>query len=189
MEYKFKIKTIEQIKEEILKENNQKIEFIEDIKISLPELYKEIIIKYENIHISSSCEIYSYNTALDITKKSNLDIEEKSIKYWFFGEDYSEGYWVINKNGKISYKDCERFSDGKIYNIKNIIDLNINFEQWLQFAYLDFENEKALEKIFDSGFDEIILEAMEKETINEYLNLLKELSIELYEFRKGTYIG
>jgi len=46
-----------------------------------------------------------------------------------------------------------------------------------------------LEKIFDSGFDEIILESMEKDTINKYLNSLKEISIELYEFRKGTYIG
>ena len=189
MEYNFKIKTIKQIKEEILKENSLKMEFIEDIKFSLPELYKEIIIKNKNINISSSCEIYSFNIALDITEKSNFEIEEKSIKYWFFGEDYSDGYWVIDKNGKIYYKDCEYISDGKIYNLKNIIDLNINFEQWLQFAYLDFENEKALEKIFDSGFDEIILESMEKDTINKYLNLLKEISIELYEFRKGTYIG
>ena len=57
----------------------------------------------------------------------------------------------------------------------------MDFEQWLIFAYIEKETDKELEKISDSGYDEVIYEPLVKEVTEKYLELVKIFSNELYD--------
>ncbi|MCL2212064.1 MAG: hypothetical protein FWB95_09105 [Treponema sp.] len=191
MEYNFKIKPIEEIKIELYKGKAQITDFSFSIDFPFSGLYKEIVTKINPINISSNCELYNSTYSTDITE-IYYDVDWVKDEYitmikdhWFIGEANSTDYWIMDKNEKVYYWNSSGYQ--KKYTLENIIYLNINFSQWLQYAYLDKDNEEALERIFDSGYDEIILKSMEKETKNNYLNLLKEISIELYKFRKEHF--
>ena len=93
--------------------------------------------------------------------------DKENIKnYWFIGQNGQGDYWIMDKNGKIYFYDHD---NGEI-DIEKIIDLNIDFGKWLQFAYLN----KELDKIYyDNKYNKDIGE--------KYMEKLKEISKELYE--------
>jgi len=181
-----RIKTIEEIKDIINRENeeNAQIMVIPDkIDFPFPELYKEIVTKYSKLRISPFCDLYGLLKSIDITNKfynENWNKEEKDkIKsYWFIGDGYSYDYWLIDKKGNIYYWKTEW---KKQYELENIINIKMDFEQWLIFAYIEKETDKELEKISDSGYDEVIYEPLVKEVTEKYLELVKIFSNELYD--------
>ena len=161
-----RIRTIEEIKDIIYRENAKIMDFPVISDFIFPELYKEIVILNNTIDISTNCSLFNIIEALEITdfyKKNNklLNI------YWIIGNNIFD-YWVMDKNGKIYYW-------GK--NEKDVIDVNINFEQWLQFAYLDNDNDEntdSYESLYEGDYDQ--------KKFTEYINKLKEISKELSEF-------
>jgi hypothetical protein len=92
--------------------------------------------------------------------------DEEIKKYWFIGQNGQGDYWIMDINNKIYFYDHNLEEIGK----HNFIDLNIDFGQWLQFAYLN----KELDKIYDEN-------KYNKTIGKEYFKKLKELSKELME--------
>ena len=191
------IKTIEQIKLEIHKENRENtmlMQFPESINFPLNELYKEIVTGYNIIYVfSNHCGLLSLDNAINVTKKYHEIIAENSFtetikNFWFFGHWTDDDYWIIDKKGKIYYWEYDFNYNQMIYTQKytvdNIVDVKINFEQWLQFAFLDKENDKIMDEYGsygidnDEGFDDIMI---------EYCKKLKEMSKELSELRWKMY--
>jgi len=188
------LKTIEQIKDEIFGENKEAAQttpFHETIDFTFSELYKEIVTNINPTNISSRCELYNSTYSTDITEIF-YDVDwikneyKKKIKdYWFIGEDNSSDYWIMDKNGKIFYWESGGYK--KKYTLENIMDVNINFQQWLQFAYIDKDIEEILENLFDSGMDEANYALLENEFKEKYKNKVQEISKELYELIKSRY--
>jgi len=188
----FTIKSIEQIKEEIQKENKENIpvkDFQNEIIFPFPELYKEIVIKYNCENIPSYLcyfELYDISRSVAVTKKfynsewCNNEYKDLIKNYWFIGEHSYYEYWIIDKKGKIySWKDNINANE-KILN--NIIDLNLDFEKWLQFAYLYNDSEKIIDNMYNNGMDGDYYKDDEKKIKEKYYKYLKELSRELYKF-------
>ena len=80
--------------------------------------------------------------SVNVTKEfSNLSYWNKDIKnekindYWFIGANGQGDFWLMDNKNKILFFDHnnEEISE------ENLIDLNINFEKWLQFAFLNKE--------------------------------------------------
>jgi hypothetical protein len=191
----FEIKTIEKLKEEIHKGNKEiipKEDFPEKIDFSFPKLYKEIVTKYDCENIPPYLcyfELYNSSRSVDVNNKFhnsewfNNEYKDKIKEYWFIGEHSYYEYWIMDKNGKIySWKDNIN-ADKKILN--NIIDLNINFEKWLQFAYLYNDSEKIIDDMYNNGMDGVYYKDDEKEIKEKYYKYLQELSKELYNFVLG----
>ena len=159
----YSIKTIEEIKAELFKEKSQIKDFPVSIDFPFPELYKEIVTKISTVNISTKCELYSFSEAKETTEKyggTNNTIKD----FWFIGE-VGFDYWVLDKKSKIHYWERPK---------EETIDVNINFGQWLQFAYLDKENdivEKRLENFDEAAY-------LQGEYI-EYIAKLNEVSMEL----------
>jgi hypothetical protein len=192
-----KIRTIEQIKEEIHKENkeNAKIKYFpESINFPFNELYKEIVTNYNIIYIfSNHCHLLSLDRAISVTKEYHEIIGENNFNeiiknYWFFGTWTDDDYWIMDKKGKIYYWEYD-FNYNKNeytqkYSLENMVDVNINFGQWLQFAFLDKDNDKKMDEYGsygfdnDEGFDEIMI---------DYCKKLNEISKELSELRWKMY--
>jgi hypothetical protein len=159
----FAVKSVEEIKNEITKDCTREINFPESASFPFHELYKEIVTKIKTLEISSECILYNSVDAAKMTKSySNVDTD--SIKnYWFIGQTVQGDYWIMDTNGKVYFYDHTSEETG----IGKIIDLNITFGKWLQYAYLNKE------------FDKIC---------NEYREKLKEISGELmknYPFEIG----
>jgi len=181
-----RIKTIEEIKDIINRENdgNAQIMVIPDkIDFPFPELYKEIVTKYSKLDISPFCGLFSLLKSIDITnniynKNWNMEEKEKIKNYWFIGDGYSYDYWIIDKMGNMNYWKTEY---KKQYELEKIINIKMDFEQWLKFAYIDKETGKELEKVSDSGYDEVIYEPLCNEIKDNYLEMVKIFSNELYD--------
>jgi hypothetical protein len=119
---------------------------------------------------------------MDVTKKWynrewNNEDEETIKNYWFFAGDY----WLMDKKGNVYYKDCEYNFDSEKFDLKNIIDVNINFEKWLQFAYIDKEKDKILENVYIDDLDNANYEPYEEDALNRYTKKVQEISKKLYE--------
>jgi len=166
-----RIRTIEEIKDIIYRENAKIMDFPVISDFTFPELYKEIVMINNTIDISTNCLLYNI-----IESKEKTEMYQKINKiiknYWFIGEAGFD-YWVMDKKGKIYYWERPK---------EETIDVNINFEQWLKFAYLDKDNDKILKKY--EGFDPIVYEQGDK---IEYNNKINEISKELGKFILELY--
>ena len=169
----FSIKPIEEIKAEIIRNNIQIMNFSKQISFPFNELYKEIVTKIKTINISSECILYNSVEATNMTKAYSEDdywsknVDKNNIKnYWFIGQNGQGDYWIMDIYGKIYFYD----HDNEEIDIEKVINLNIDFGKWLQYAYLN----KELDKIYDDNkYDENIGK--------EYMEKLREISEELYE--------
>jgi hypothetical protein len=94
----------------------------------------------------------------------------------------------MDKKGKIYYWEYDFNYNKNVYtqkySLENMVDININFGQWLQFAFLDKDNDKKMDEYGsygfdnDKGFDEIMM---------DYCKKLNEISKELSELRWNMY--
>ena len=167
----YSIKSIEEIMAEFHKEMAQITDISVSINFPFSENYKEIVTKIKTVSISTKCKLYSFAEAKEITEKysgTNNTIKD----FWFIGKRGFD-YWVMDKKGKIHFWEIPE---------DKTIDVNINFLQWLQFAYLDKENdivEKQLESIDEAAY-------LQGEYI-EYIAKINEISKELKEFIYELY--
>ena len=169
----FVIESIEKIKNQLIDEKMQKINFPKLVNFIFDELYKEIVTKIKTIKISSECVLYnsveSYNTTEEFSDRDywNKNISEDEIKnYWIIGENGQGDYWIMDSANKIHFYDHDLGEMCK----ENFTELNINFTQWLQFAYLNKELDK---KITENEYTEKI--GM------EYMEKIKEIDKKLFE--------
>ncbi|MDR0434122.1 MAG: SMI1/KNR4 family protein [Gracilibacteraceae bacterium] len=172
----FRIKSIEEIKKELFGANAQVMNFPKAINFPFDELYKEIVTKIKTTEISSECILYNSVYSANMTKayadedywsKNTVNAAEDAVRnYWFIGQNGQGDYWIMDINGKIYFYD----HDNEEIDVEKIINLNIDFGKWLQYAYLN----KELDEIyFGNKYNETIGE--------EYKKKLKEISKELFE--------
>jgi hypothetical protein len=169
----FAIKSLEKIKKEIIGERTQATNFPKSADFPFDELYREIVTRIETAEISSECILYDSVESANTTKAySDEDYwsentDKSNIKnYWFIGQNGQGDYWIMDVNGKICFYD---HSNGAI-DLDKMINLNIDFGKWLQYAYLNRE----LDNIYFEG-------RHTKEIGKAYKEMLKELSEELFE--------
>jgi hypothetical protein len=169
----FTIKSLEEIKKEIIWENIQTVNFPKSINFPFGGLYKEIVAKIKTTEISSECILYDSVDSVNMTKAySDEDYWSKNIdkdgikNYWFIGQNGQGDYWIMDINGKIYFYD----HNNEEIDVEKIINLNIDFGKWLQYAYLN----KELDKIY---FENMYTEEIGK----EYKEGLKKISTELFE--------
>jgi hypothetical protein len=187
----FSIKSIEEIKKEIFADNREYMEIIsipESISFPFHEMYKEIVTKHKTLFISSECILYDFFEAENMTKKyfnyCNKNVGKNGIKnYWFMGENVGLDFWIMYINGKIGF--LEQGYDKEKFDLDKIVDIDIDFEEWLKFAFLSRDFEELLDKYRNDDMDfkyypgNIAMEYQEKvkgiskklnETINSYWN-------------------
>jgi hypothetical protein len=169
----FIIESIENIKIKLLDKNIQKNNFQKSIAFPFDELYQEIVTKIKTTEISSECILYNSVQSANMTKEYsdddywNNNIDKDNIKnYWFIGQNGQGDYWIMDKNGKIYFYDHD---NGEI-DVDKMINLNIDFAKWLQYAYLN----KELDKIYEEN-------KYNKKIGKEYMEKLNEISKELKE--------
>jgi hypothetical protein len=146
--------------------------FPKSIIFPFDELYKEVVTKIRTTEISSECILYNSVDSANITKAySDEDYWSKNVdkdgikNYWFVGQNGQGDYWIMDIKGKIYFYD----HDNEEIDVEKIIDLNIDFGKWLQYAYL----RKELDKIyFANKYNAIIGK--------EYKEGLKKISKELF---------
>lgn len=169
-----KLTDIETIKRKLLaKDNNPKRNFPKKIEFEFPEDYRMLVTNIKTVEISSECILFDSVESVNSTKEfSDLDYWNKDFnvenikKYWFFGANGQGDLWIMHRENRIYFYD---HNEGEISE-KNLIDLNINFEEWLKFSFLN----KKLEKIDLNG-------NLTQEIKEIYKSKLKELSNELSE--------
>ena len=112
-----RIKKIEEIEEIINRKNEKNVQIMdipEIIAFPFPELYKEIVLKYNTLNISSYCVLYNFNESWSTTEKYHKKYKIE-INYWFIGKAVYD-YWIMDKKGKIYYLNIHK---------QEIIELNI----------------------------------------------------------------
>jgi hypothetical protein len=131
----FALKPLEAIKNELLIAQNVQIRnFPKSLEFPFIDLYKAIVTKIKSTTISSECVLYDSVYAYNITVSYWNDSDDKDFKnYWFIGQNGQGDYWITDINDKIYFYD----HDIEEISRNNFADLNINFAQWLQFAYLN----------------------------------------------------
>ena len=167
----FQLKSIEGIVHKIIGNNIQN--FPKSIDFPFSALYKKVITTIKTIEISSECILYNSVEANNATKefsdksywKENITTNEIK-EYWFIGNNAQGDLWVMDKINKVYFYDHDLEEMAK----ENFIDFNIDFGQWLQFAYLN----KELDQIIDGG-------KYKKNITEEYKKGLMKISKELLE--------
>jgi hypothetical protein len=169
----FTIKTVEEIKNEIIGGGKGGHNFPKTIDFPFDELYKSIVTKIKTVELSPECILYGSVEAVNVSKEFsdrsywNINVGEDEIKnYWFIGSDGQGNCWLMDKANKIYFYD----HDLEEMSANNFIDLNIDFGQWLQFAYLDKE--------FSAFFNE---DNYNENAVREYMAKLGEISRGLME--------
>jgi hypothetical protein len=174
----FELKSIEEIKYEIFCKHAQ--DFPKSINFPFNELYVDIVTRIKVIKkwkLSWNCVLYNSIEALEITKKFSdkkywtANVTEAEVKrYWFIGDNgevfFNPEYWIMDVDNKVYLYN--HFS--AIPRENRILDLDLNFEKWLQFAFLN----KEIEEICDEG-------KYTKKIGKEYYKKLKEISKKLAE--------
>jgi len=160
----FVLKTIDEIEHVIFQGNaqSQTRNFPKSVLFPFDELYRKIVTRIKSKEISAECMLYDSVQSYNITISCWNDSSDGNLKeYWFVGENGQGDSWVMDRGGKIYFYD----HDLEDLTAQSFIDLDINFEQWLKFAYLN----KDLETVWrENKYGE--------KTKQEYLNKLREIS-------------
>ncbi len=140
------LRHIEVIKNELLAAHNVTINFPKKITFEFPESYKKIVSNIKTTEISAECILFNSVKSVNESKEfADIDYWSKEFEidqikdYWFFGANGQGDLWILHKNDSVFFYDHAK---GKISQ-ENLIDLEMSFEKWLQFAFLN----KQLEEI------------------------------------------
>ncbi|QWX82640.1 SMI1/KNR4 family protein [Cellulophaga sp. HaHaR_3_176] len=160
---------IETIISELVNTNNSIVNFPKKNTFEFPLDYKNLVTQIKTTEISAECVLFDSVKSVNVSKEfSDLDywnenFDAKKIKnYWFFGANGQGDSWILDKKNNILFYD---HNNGEISN-KNLVDLELTFHQWLQFAFLNKE------------YEEISLNsALTPELKNIYKSKLSELSV------------
>ena len=171
--YIFELKSVENIKQEIIGESSKIFNFPKSVTFPFDDLYKQVVTKIKTLHISSECILYNSVEANNETKEFsdksywNENITEEEIKnYWIIGQNGQGDLWIMGIDNRIYFYDLDTEELSK----QNFTELNIDFGQWLQFAYLN----KQLDAIYNEDkYNEMIGK--------DYKEKLMEISKELLE--------
>ena len=164
---------IETIKRELLSANSTTVNFPKKTTFDFPDNYKNVVTKIKRKVLSAECILFDAVISVNETKEfSDVDYwsenmaAEKIKDYWFFGANGQGDLWVLHKSDKVLFYDHNKGELG----IDNLVDLVLNFDQWLQFAFLN----KQLEDAYHNDSLTLALK-------NDYKSKLSELSTGLLE--------
>ncbi|WP_324023482.1 hypothetical protein QSV08_11595 [Maribacter sp. BPC-D8] len=168
-----KILNIETIKKELLSANSTTVNFPKKTTFEFPDNYKNVVTKIKTKELSAECILFDAVKSVNETKEfSDVDYwsenmaAEKIKDYWFFGTNGQGDSWVLHSSDKVLFYDHNKGELG----IDNLVDLELNFDQWLQFAFLN----KQLEDAYHNDSLTLALK-------NDYKSKLSELSTGLLE--------
>ncbi len=143
---KMQIKNITSIKEKLFKGSKYKQNFPKTVDFNFPQLYKQIVTQIKTTEISAECILYSaINSVNETNEFSDADYWDNKLEiknHWFIGANGQGDLWLLNKDNKVLFYD---HNEEKI-SIEKLIDLGLTFDKWLQFAFLNKDYEKILEK-------------------------------------------
>ena len=173
-----KIIPIEEIRTILLVESSSKQNFPKTVNYMFDTLYSEIVTQIKTIEISSECILFNsveaHNTTKEFSDKSywteNIPLTEIEI-FWFFGQNGQGDFWLFDKNNKVLFYDHNHEELSPI----NFINLGINFQQWLQFSFLN----KQLDEIYDTIGE---LDNQAKIEFKKQLQSINENLLENYPF-------
>ncbi|MEW7281353.1 hypothetical protein ABW636_22425 [Aquimarina sp. 2201CG1-2-11] len=162
------LKKIETIKSELILTNNSTISFPKKITFKFPEIYKILVTNIKTTEISAECILFNSVKSVNESKEfSDLDYWNKEFEiddikdYWFFGANGQGDSWILHQSDKVFFYD---HNNGEISK-ENLIDLELSFDKWLQFAFLNRQ------------FEEIDYnESLTQDLKNVYKSKLLELS-------------
>ena len=164
---------IETIKRELLSANSTTINFPKKTTFEFPDNYRNLVTKIKTKELSAECILFDALKSVNETKEfSDVDYwsenmaAEKIKDYWFFGANGQGDSWVFHNSDKVLFYDHNKGELG----IDNLVDLVLNFDQWLQFAFLN----KQLEDAYHNDSLTLALK-------NDYKSKLSELSTGLLE--------
>ncbi|MDN3693767.1 SMI1/KNR4 family protein [Chryseobacterium tructae] len=118
----FKIVPIEEIELEILKEKENLQNFPEIVDFPFPEYYKKLVTLIKTTEISTETILYNAVEAFNNNKEFVLP------DHWCFAGNGQGDQWFMDKEGIVFFYDHDY--DEKLQ------PMNINFEQWLQMAFV-----------------------------------------------------
>lgn len=168
------IRPIKEIKTELLCDRQPVRNFPKAIDFPFDEFYFEITTQIRTIGISSECILFDSVEVVNATKifsetdywKENYTKDEIA-KFWIFGQNGQGDLWLFDIVNKIYFYDHNK----EEMCIENFLELDLNFEKWLQLADLN----KQLDDIYDTENE------INEELRADYKEKLKELSSILFE--------
>lgn len=131
----FKILPLEAIEQEILKGKSDIQNFPGTVGFFFSERYKQIVTSIKTLEIASEAVLYSSVEAVNENKTFGLS------EYWCFAGNGQGDRWFLDQKEQAYFYDHD---DEKMQ------PLEINFEQWLQMAFVI----QQLDRYFEE-FDEV----------------------------------
>lgn len=157
----FKIRSIEEIEAEILREKGNVQNFPKMIDFPFPEHYKKLVTLIKTTEIAS--EAILYNAVEAVSENQEFVLSD----YWCFAGNGQGDRWFLDRNGTVFFYDHD-------YDEK-LIAINISFEQWLQMTFVI----RQLDLYFDEH-DEVSEPVRQK--FFEALDIIHSGLSEIYPF-------
>ncbi|MBW1655446.1 SMI1/KNR4 family protein [Flavobacterium quisquiliarum] len=168
-----KILSVKEIGIDLLSNKQSIRNFPKLVSFPFAELYRDIVTQIKTVEISSECILFDSVEAYNETKEfSNPDYWSENTKerienFWFFAQNGQGDYWLFDAKQKVYFYDHNQ----EKMCTQNFTDLGLNFEKWLQFAYLN----KQLDEIYETeGEISEELKAEYKQRLEEISGLLLE---------------
>ncbi|WP_051892871.1 hypothetical protein [Flavobacterium reichenbachii] len=164
---------LNEIKGDLLSSKVSVRNFPKSVSFPFDPFYIEIVTHIKTIEISSECILFDSVRSFNETKEFayanywSENAKETIEKFWFFAQNGQGDYWLFDDKHKVYFYDHNH----EEVSIQNFMYLGLNFEKWLQFAYLN--------KQFDQYYD--AEEEISEEIKTEYKNKLREISISLLD--------
>lgn len=162
------LKTVNDIKNDLLSNKQSIRNFPKSVSFPFDELYREIVSQIKTVDISSECVLFdsveAYNETKEFVNQDYWSENAKEVieKFWFFAQNGQGDFWLFDNENKVYFYDHNQ----EEMSPENFTDLGLNFEKWLQFAYLN----KQLDEIYETE-DEI-----SEEIKIEYKERLQDIS-------------
>lgn len=123
--------------------------FPKALSFPFEKTYTDLVTRIKTIEISSECMLFDSVQSFNETKHfSDPDYwhkdytQEMIANFWIFGQNGQGDLWLFDHNSGVYFYD---HNQGEMA-IENFIDLDLNFEKWLQFADLN----KQLDAIYEA---------------------------------------
>jgi len=172
------IKPVEEIINKLLSKSQLRRNFPKALNFPFDQLYSDITTQIKTTEISSECILLDSVEAFIETKEAsdtdywaeNYTIDDIA-KFWIFGRNGQGDLWLFDNESKVYFYDHNMEQMCK----NNFVELNLNFEKWLQFA--DLNNQ------FDDIYEtENEITEQQKAEYKEKLNEVSSILLTKYPF-------